>query len=159
MQWIDGHLQYHPASGIWSSTPTICMLFYLSIDPNKGIGEPRIWIWTFTCFQLKGNEKSLKEEPLGAIWILQEANIEDNGEIKWTLDLCIRWMDGQSCQDNLPGNCPISGVASCLISSALAMRQLPQQLLQIWNGALNHTYIGSCNPAMVIIVIVYLNHG
>ena len=109
MQWIDGHLQYHPASGIWSSTPTICMSFYLSIDPNKGIGEPRIWIWTFTCFQLKGNEKSLKEEPLGAIWILQEANIEDNGEIKWTLDLCIKWMDGQSCQDNLPGNCLISG--------------------------------------------------
>ena len=112
-------------------------------------------------------KKSLKEEPLGAIWILQEANIEDNGEITWTLDLCIRWMDGQSCQDNLPGNCLISGVASCLISSALAMGQLPQQLLQIWNGsyqeitcsALNHTYIGSCNPAMVIIVIIYLNHG
>ena len=101
--------------------------FYLSI---RGIGNP-IWIWTFTCFQLKGNEKSLKEEPLGAIWILQEANIEDNGEMTWTLDLCIRWMDGQSCQDNLPGNCLISGVASCLISSALAMGQVPQQLLQI----------------------------
>ena len=52
--------RYHPASGIWSSTPTICIIFYLSIDPNKGIGEPRIWIWTFTCFQLKGNEKKPK---------------------------------------------------------------------------------------------------
>ena len=40
-------------------------------------------------------------------------------------------MDGWT--DNLPGNCPISGVASCLISSALAMRQLPQKLQQIWN--------------------------
>ena len=75
----------------------------------------------------------------------------------WTLDLCIRWMDGQSCQDNLPGNCLISGVASCLISSALVMGQVPQQLLQIWNGSYQGITCSALN--MVIIVIIYLNHG
>ena len=63
------------------------------------------------------------------------------------------WMEVKSCQDNLPGNCLISGVASCLISSALVMGQVPQQLLQSGMDATKDRAL-----KMVIIVIIYLIH-